>query len=660
MCGIAGIWHLNNKQLEEGKLKRFTDSIKHRGPDGAGYKIFDDVNLGFGHRRLSILDLTDLGKQPMNYADSNLCITYNGEVYNFIEIKKELKTFGYTFYTDSDTEVILAAYHKWGFEAFNKFNGMWAIALYNVSTKKLLLCRDRFGVKPLYYSFIKDESFSFASETYAFKFLDDFNISFNESNLTQSLVNPVLIEGSGNTIFNTIFQVLPGHFVEVDQTTKVIEQKRWFQIPQHYNSKISFAEATEEFNYLFERSLKLRLRSDVPVASALSGGLDSSSVYCKLQEIKKSNQLVERSDGNYSKAFVATFKGTAQDEKIFAEQVINYTNGQVKYIETDFNSIISNIESSCVLFNDITATPISVLSDVYRAMKADGITVSMDGHGVDEMLYGYKSLVGMAINEALYSGDTNYFEDLKSTYLDMFADEDKIDEKLKLDLKIKKLRALYGLDTKIGELKHDVKSFLKGHVFPRKEFYQYKPLALNNWFLRPSSPALKDLTDKKINIGFYDQAEKELAIDFYYRNIPYNMRDFDRAAMQHGIEIRMPFMDYKLVNFCFSLPMKYKVGNGFTKLILREAMKGKMPESIRTRKTKIGMGAPLNDWFNDQLSTYILDQVSSQEFLNSNYWNGKEIKKMVDDNCKNKSWQLNEAQSFWNILNAFIISKSNG
>lgn len=657
MCGIAGIWHFNNK-LEEGKLRRFTDSLKHRGPDGSGYRIFNDVNLGLGHRRLSILDLSESGKQPMTYGTSHLHITFNGEVYNFIEIRNELKTLGYTFNTDTDTEVILAAYHKWGFSAFNKFNGMWAIALYNEVTKKLLLCRDRFGVKPLYYAFIKDNSFSFASETYAFKFLDDFNIEFNEDTLMHSLVNPVMIEGSGKTIFNGIHQLLPGHFMEIDQHTKTVEQKRWFEIPQHYNTKISFNEAAEEFRHLFEQSVKLRLRSDVPVASALSGGVDSSAVYCMLQNIKKSNTTVERSDGNYSKAFVATFKDTPQDERKYAEQVIDYTNGQVQYIETDFNRIVNSIEASCILFNDITATPISVLGDVYKEMKAAGITVSMDGHGVDEMLYGYKSLVGMAVNQAIYDNDISYYNDLKATYLDLFAESDKAGEAAKLESKTLKLQNMYGTNSTAGAAKHAIKKYLKSHLPGPRETYNVQGPLLDDWFSTSSVPPLGNLSDKPVNLGFYNQAEKELAIDFNYRNIPCNMRDFDRAAMQHGIEIRMPFMDYRLVDFCFSLPMKYKVGHGFTKLVLREAMKGIMPETIRTRKTKIGMAAPINDWFNGSLSEYILDEVSSQKFLNAPYWNGKKIKAFVEEKCRAGSWQFMEAQRFWNILNAHIINKS--
>lgn len=657
MCGIAGIWHFNKQPLGESKLRRFTDSLAHRGPDGAGYKIFGEVNLGLGHRRLSILDLSDAGRQPMTYEESNLHISFNGEIYNFIELRAELSGFGYRFKTDSDTEVILAAYHKWGFEAFGKFNGMWAIALYDTATGKLLLCRDRFGVKPLYYSFDPVKGLSFASETYAFKFLDDFDLEFHENNLAHSLINPVMIEGSGNTIFRNVLQILPGHYTEVDLNTTSIRQKRWFQIPQRYNTTISFAEAVEEFSRLFQNSLALRLRSDVPVASALSGGLDSSSVYCMLQHISKSHTQLERSDGNYLKAFVATFKDTPQDEVYYAEQVIEYTKGQVQYIETDFNVIAENIESSCRLFNDITATPITVLSDVYREMKRSGITVSMDGHGVDEMLYGYKSLVGMAASQALYNHDQAYFDDLKDTYIQMFPESEHEAQLRIMDARFDKLKNLYGIQSTSKGMKHRLKSYVKHHLPGRKFYFEYERVSPGNWLNKSFINPLNHVSGEKPNLAFYNEAERELAIDFYYRNIPYNMRDFDRAAMQHGIEIRMPFMDYNLVNFCFSLPMKFKVGHGYTKRVLREAMKSKMPESVRTRKTKIGMGAPLNDWFNGPLGPYILDLVSSQAFLESPYWNGPVIKEAVERHCRLRSWTLSEAQRFWNIVNAYLISK---
>lgn len=653
MCGIAGIWHLDKTTLETGKLERFTDSMSHRGPDGSGYKIFMENMLGFGHRRLSILDLSESGKQPMEFGQNKLWITFNGEIYNFIELRNELKTHGFNFKSESDTEVVLAAYSYWGKDCFNKFNGMWAIAIYDLAKNSLLLSRDRFGVKPFYY-LQTSKLFAFASETIAFKNLDGFNLTPNNEILSQTIDNPVLTEGTGYTIWNNILQLLPGHFMEINLSKPAFEQKRWFQIEQKPLT-ISYREAKEEFFKLFENAVKLRLRSDVPVATALSGGLDSSSVYSMLYFLKSKNIQVERTDFNRIKGFVATFEGTMQDETEYARSIVEHCEGEAEFLKTDFNNIIQNIESSTKLFNDISATPICVLGDVYRGMRKSNYIVSLDGHGVDEMLYGYRSLAGMAITQSVMSLDSTNEEDLTQTYLSMFHDDVREQEKEKLYKRVQSLKQILGINTAGGKLKHKLKQNIKKIKGNSAEFFS-TPTTINSNFLstRNLNP-LKNLSDKPVSLSNYSIAEKELAIDFYYRNIPYNMRDFDKAAMQHGIEIRMPFMDYNLVNFVFNLPTEFKIGGGYTKRIMRDSFSSILPEKVRTRKLKIGMGAPINDWFNNQLSSYISDTVSSSNFLQNELWRGTELQKMVHEKCKNKNWTLAEAQQFWNILNAHLI-----
>ena len=214
MCGIAGIVHLNSDKVSSEKLQKFTDSMFHRGPDGAGYEIFENELVGFGHRRLSILDLSDAGKQPMFSHDKKLLITYNGEVYNFLEIKRELEKIGIRFITQSDTEIILQAYRQWGINCLNLFNGMFAIAIWDFENKSLLLCRDRFGVKPLYYLYLPQQIFAFASETVAFKYLQGFKREVNSETFQIALKHPEILEGSVHTIYKNIFQLRLGHYLE--------------------------------------------------------------------------------------------------------------------------------------------------------------------------------------------------------------------------------------------------------------------------------------------------------------------------------------------------------------------------------------------------------------------------------------------------------------
>ncbi len=652
MCGIAGILNLN-ATLEYDVIKRFTDSMKHRGPDGGDYILLNQNKLAFGHRRLSILDLTDAGKQPMQWSN-RYTITYNGEIYNFIELRKELEIEGIKFYTQTDTEVILAAYHQWGFNCFNKFNGMWALALYDAKTNNLLLCRDRFGVKPLYYLYQQGKQLAFASETLAFKYLENFRLTHDVNHISASLNNPVNIEGTGYTIWEGVKQLLPGHYIQLNLNAVKVEQKRWFEIPKIQLS-ITYAEAQEEFFSLLSNAVKLRLRSDVPVATALSGGLDSSSVYAMLYHLKKLNLSSERVDFNKIKGFVATFDGTIQDETEYAKAVVEHCKGEAEFLKTDFTSIISTIESSTRLFNDITATPISVLGDVYKSMRQHNYLVSLDGHGVDEMLYGYRSLVGMAITESIVAMDKDQEKDLTNTFVSMFHANLQIEESNRIAIKSQNFKTLLAINSPFGKVKYKLKQKIKSAIGSKPHYYSPVKFLSNQGVSLNELKNSKDLSNKPIDLSYYNTAERELVIDFYYRNIPYNMRDFDRAAMQHGVEIRMPFMDYNLVNFVFSLPMHYKVGHGFTKRVMRDAMKNLLPEKVRLRKLKIGMGAPIHDWFNQQLSQYLLDTVHSQKFLQNNLWEGAKLRDMVEKRCFAKSWELHEAQQFWNILNAHII-----
>jgi len=299
MCGIAGIVHLNSDKVSSEKLKKFTDSMFHRGPDGAGYEIFENELVGFGHRRLSILDLSDAGKQPMFSHDKKLLITYNGEVYNFLEIKRELEKIGIRFITQSDTEIILQAYRQWGINCLNLFNGMFAIAIWDFENKSLLLCRDRFGVKPLYYLYLPQQIFAFASETVAFKYLQGFKREVNSETFQIALKHPEILEGSVHTIYKNIFQLRPGHYLEFKKNYSRPVVKRWWNtienlidVPLNYNQQL------EQFTELFKDACKLRMRSDVTLASALSGGLDSSSIYTTLHKINTNLTNIERLPAN--------------------------------------------------------------------------------------------------------------------------------------------------------------------------------------------------------------------------------------------------------------------------------------------------------------------------------------------------------------------------
>lgn len=654
MCGIAGIWKFNGGAVDIEQLTAFTDSMKDRGPDGSGYSLFNENRLGLGHRRLSIIDLTECGKQPMSYGDGRYWITYNGEIYNFLEIKRNLKQKGYVFTSESDTEVILAAYDCWGKDCLKEFNGMFAFAIWDQKRECLFIARDRFGVKPLHYHFSKGW-FAFASETYAFGFLQGFNKRVDDRLLAISVDDPQYLEGSGYTIFENIRQLLPGHYMEVFNNAKEIEQKRWWDTRKNLVKYPSgYEKQVEEFGRLLGEACRLRLRSDVPVASALSGGLDSSAIYCIINELLRKGSD-ERVPAEAQQAFVAYYPGTPNDEKKFAEEVVRFTGGRAEYVETDFKNLVNELISTTVRFDAVGGTPIMCATDVYKAMNRKGYKVSLDGHGADEMLYGYKQMVMDAYQDAVMSGDKLMEEDIIDTYTGLFFPGQWEWAKIYL--------SKYGDQIRPRGAKKYARMLLPG-VVKRRETYNIfdksrgetlKDKWLDQNVYKGLSPLSKEHYQGNIN-GNSEQKAYNL---FHYTSLPVNFRDFDRASMQSSVEIRCPFVDWNLVSFVFSLPTGSKVGNGFTKRILRDALKGRVPESIRTRKLKIGFSAPLPSWFSGELKEYIADEVNSSEFLQNPVWDGASINKLVTERQKSGWTDFNECSRVWRFLNAHIILNKN-
>ncbi len=619
MCGIAGIWQFD-KKINALAIEAFTNSMQHRGPDGVGYQLFDDANLALGHRRLSILDLSEDGKQPMNLVNTNLWMTYNGEVYNFLEIKHELQQLGYTFKSTSDTEVIIAAYKTWGEACLHKFNGMFALAIYNTEQNELFLARDRFGVKPLHYIYIPNKLFAFASETIAFKHLQGFDREINHENFIYSIHSPGLLEPTGKTLFNNIQQLKAGHSARI--TKSGITTKQWYFLENNIKEITTpYAQQVEAFKHLFLEACKLRLRSDVSVASALSGGVDSSSVFCTIQHLAKQNFNEERLPSNWQQAFSISFPGTELDEAQFVKLIQHQLNADVKIIENNHAHLVDEIVSTTQLFDNIIGTPLVSLTEVYKAMRLNGITVSLDGHAGDELMFGYRSSVYQVLFEAHLQHEINANE-LAELYILMAKDTASKSEIDTLNQSVLAIAKKFK-----PSLKNKLKAFLK----PKPSPYSI-PKAIKG------------------------HATQQLYKQFQYTDLPYNLRDFDRAAMQNSIEIRMPMMDYKLVEYVWSLPLSSKIGNGFTKRILRDAMKGIVPNEILQRKTKIGLAAPTANWLNTSLSVFILDTVSSQKFITSPYWDGKTLAKEYTHLTTTKTWTPALATKAWCVINAHLIS----
>ena len=595
MCGIAGILNFDGTALEAGALENFTDSMYHRGPDGSGYEYFENRTIGLGHRRLSILDLSDAGKQPMSYADDRYSIAYNGEIFNFIELKQELEAKGFSFKSDTDTEVVIAAYIAWGKECQHRFNGMWALAIWDNKTKELFISRDRFGIKPFYYN-CSAKQFSFASETFAFKHLDSFDREIVLEHLQALQSDIYALEGRGLTLYKNLFSLLPGHCAIVTLEQGKVEQERWFDLNNHIEdrSSYSFEENTKAFQELLYDSCQRRLISDVPVATALSGGLDSSSVYSTVNSIIKSGE-VSRMNENSQQAFVATFPGLESDETAYAESVVKFLNGKAKYLpHTEVNTDL--LERETTAYDSFTNAPLYSVSSVYRGMRESGIVVSMDGHGVDEMLYGYRDMVYNLYNHQVQNNNFRESQEISKVLTDLYHPNYQ-----------------QGLTQRLTQQMDQMSSF-RGRA--KSRFKQaLRPIIKPTEFQRESYawPNLETVVGSPYDFSDMEIPEKMLHNEFLQRTLPTLLRNFDFAGMINSVEIRMPFMDWRLVSFLYGLPMNQKIGQGYTKRIVRESMKGKLPEDVRLRTFKVGIGSPWQHWEKTTLQTWTKDMYHSKK-----------------------------------------------
>lgn len=399
MCGIAGVFHYDGNPVSAPMVERFTHTLTHRGPDGWGVHV--DGPLGLGHRRLAILDPTEAGRCPMPYGrpgrGARYWITFNGEVYNFLELRRELAALGHEFRSETDTEVIAAAYAEWGEDCLLRFNGMWAFAIWDAEARKLFLARDRFGVKPLYYT--QDSRFAFASEMKAFLALDGFTPKLNDAIVEIALNSAQVCEGTQEqTLLSGVNKLLPGHCMTVD--SRGTQLRRWWNTADHLSAPpLRYEDQVAHWRELFLDAVAIRMRSDVPIGTSLSGGLDSSAVACAMSWCSRQDRSHERESGDWRHAFTASFPGTPLDETHYARLAAEAAGAQMHVTEFGEDVRPEDVIESVWCMEDVypgIAVP-AVLN--YRQMRRSGVVVSLDGHGADEMLCGYPSWLDWSIGE---------------------------------------------------------------------------------------------------------------------------------------------------------------------------------------------------------------------------------------------------------------------
>lgn len=589
MCGIAGIISADPDFVSVDKLKRMTNSVIHRGPDDEGHWLSSDGKVGFGHRRLSIIDLSVLGKQPMHYM-GRYTITFNGEIYNYIELKDELSKVGYTFLSHSDTEVLMALYDYKGENFLDDLDGMFSFALYDLKQNMVFFARDRFGEKPFHYYYRQGNFFAFGSEMkelwaigieknidpeMMFRYLNN-DLLYNPDDLSQ-------------TFYKSIFRLEQGHCAIINISDLSLKIKKYWQLDfTRFNHSIKLNEATEKFREMFLSSVNKRLRSDVPVGSSLSGGLDSSLVVCAINYLKRGHKQTQ-------KTFSAQFPGFNKDESYFQKLVIDKVKTEAFYTYPGYENMLRNLDDVFLIQEEpFSSTSVLAQYDVFKLAKENNVKVLLDGQGADEYLAGYHHFYKSFFLELISSGNFKESNRQKKLY-------GGVHENNKIN----------------GKIKHELTEFIKNE----------SSRFLNNKL--PFIPALLKRAKSKINPykgilnkEFYATYSDKISLrDYNFKDLNQSLnhsilggpmqellRYADRNSMANSLEVRLPFLDHNMVQFIFSLSSHFKLHEGWTKYILRKSFSDLLPPEICWRVDKIGYEPPQNNWMqNKEIQEIIIE-----------------------------------------------------
>lgn len=570
MCGIAGYINKNGYISDCDRLEAMTRAVAHRGPDDEGILI--EGRVGLGHRRLSILDLSVDGHQPMSRRGTGLSIVFNGEIYNYLELRDELLNCGQHFVTATDTEVILAAYSEWGDQCVNHFNGMWSFAILDRPRNIIFCSRDRFGVKPFYYSETTD-AWMFGSEIR--QFLPLINGVRANMNVVREFLFAGVTEPFSDTFFEGVNKLPGGHNLFFDLATNSFTINRYYELK--VNSALentSLEEAINLYGNELSSAVSLRLRADVPVGTCLSGGLDSSSIATLAAE------SYTKARGEPFRAITAVSELKENDESSFASLVVANSGMEWIIVKPTYDDFAKNIDEVVRAQEEPFGGPsICMQFFVMKAARTYGIPVLLDGQAGDETLLGY---------ERYYAG---YFLNLAKTNGVIFA--------------IKALRDCWKNNANMSPVK--MLMFLL--YFSCARFRHWNYCYRSRYFLKnPPLPGSIKMDAKAVfNIQHLQIREIET-------HLPQLLRFEDKNSMWHSIETRLPFLDYRAVETAISLPADSKIKYGWTKYLLRRFMEKKLPKSIIWRKNKIGFEAPDKLWLSRHASI-MLEAVLSSKLL---------------------------------------------
>ncbi len=601
MCGITALFEPHGPAWLATAAEAMTRLVRHRGPDGEGFIYFhprpdrlvpvvseqsppgisgskqapEGCTLALGHRRLSIVDLSANGHQPMTNARGDVCITFNGEIYNYVELRAELQSYGHSFQSQTDTEVILAAWQQWGERCLERFNGMFALVLFDQRNRRVFAARDRFGVKPLYFWRTPAGGLALVSEIKQLTVHPEWRARLNGQRVYDFL-NWGISDHTSQTMFAGVNQLRGGEFIlaELDALPQASPQ-RWYNLtPRPFDG--DFAAASTRFRELFDDSVRLRLRADVPVGSCLSGGLDSSSIVCTVHA-----QLGHLA-AKIQKTFSAYSEFAAFDERVFIETVNAATAGQSRQVTPDPQELLQQVEALAWCQDEpYGSTSIFAQWCVFRLARQNDVLVMLDGQGADEALGGYHGYFAPRLAGLLYRG----------RWLTCLREAAAI-------------RALHGQSWR-SQAQHVVSQLLPASVADWLRHRAGRTVD-NPDFINMSKLGAVPESPHRGSIKLRDPVRSFSRAQLDALNLPMLLRYEDRDSMHHSVEARLPFLDYRLVEFCLGLPEDYKISDGWTKRVLREGMRTRLPPKVQARRDKLGFATAEEEWMRGPLQKSFL------------------------------------------------------
>ncbi len=597
MCGITGIINLKNKPVKTATLRRMTSSIAHRGPNGEG--LYIEKNIGLGHRRLSIIDLSERGSQPMWNKKKNLVITFNGEIYNYLELKKEI---GGKYESDSDTEVLLRAYETWGEDCLQKLNGIFAFAIWDEKNQKLFIARDHLGVKPLYYAIHKDVLY-FASEIKAIL------KAGVPAKPNDHIIHDYLVYGfydhSEETFFEGIKQIMPGHFLAVKKGITSLHE--YWKLAERVKALTppKPEDAPAIFLNLLKDAVKIQLRSDVPIGLSVSGGLDSSMLTAVVHDIAKGQKNFD--------IFHFTYEGQGYESEIPSVSELAARLGWRRPIISEIAPKDIPALADKIMWHEeqpYPGLPTFAWHKLYSDLSKTKNIVTLEGHGGDEIMAGYDYFIGSFLLDVIR---TKGAKEMLSEY--------------------GKIAAVRGLkpEALLPFFVNTIEATFTGGVSADGSQFSYKQ-ALNQKFLAKNFP--QPIFPEPFDSYLTNMQYRELK----YTKLPRALRSVDRESMAFGRELRVPILDYRLVEFALSLPPEAKIHGGHLRYAMREAAKKIIPKTL-AETPKRSLPNPMRAWFQDELKTWLRGILASKSFGARPYFDQKKVLQEFDRYCFEKNPQ---------------------